>query len=158
MRIQGVITLVRSDRSFFMQDHEAGLSVNLAKPLTSVNVGDQIEAVGFPSAGTNSPVLEDSIVRIGRSQFPATPTKIGSDEALRGDWDAKLIEIEGKLVSRLRRTGQQFLTLQAGPRTFTIALWRGVQKYSKSTAKVQQILGTTSRPAKKKACTISCLD
>jgi PAS domain S-box-containing protein len=118
MRIQGIITLVRSDRSFFMQDHEAGLSVNLAKPLTSVNVGDQIEAVGFPSAGTNSPVLQDSIVRIGRSQFPATPTKIGSDEALRGDWDAKLIEIEGKLVSRLRRTGQQFLTLQAGPRTF----------------------------------------
>jgi PAS domain S-box-containing protein len=110
--IRGVVTFANSG-VLFIQDANGALSVTVSQNST-VHPGDEVDAVGFPSVGTNSPVLEDSIVRLVRTGMSIKPVLVSADKVLRGDLDAKLVEIEGMLMSRSQRGGQQVLAVRSG--------------------------------------------
>ncbi len=117
VHVQGVVTLNHTGRAFFIQDESDGLYVQTdlavrAKP------GDRVDVAGFAAPGEYTPVLENSIFRvIGNGPAP-TPIPVTEEKALQGDFDAELVELQAQLVNRVRRTGLQILTLQAGNLTF----------------------------------------
>ena len=118
--IRGVVTQ-RGERGLFLQDETAGIEVR-GGAVADVKVGQHITAIGFPVLGAYSPILEDPIIRPAAATVPAEPMPITAEQALTGNYDARLVRLRGTLVSRGASLTGHLLLLQAGPHLFT-ASW-----------------------------------
>jgi PAS domain-containing protein len=124
VRVRGVVTSSGASR-VFLQDENSGLMVRAAAA-ASLRVGDLAEAVGFPTAGTYSTVLEDALLRdAGPSHTPA-PLDIAAGEVMsrsRDDRpalpDAMLVRVQGTLLDTSRAARDEVLVLQDGDTVFT---------------------------------------
>jgi len=81
--------------------------------------GDRIEAIGYPVAGTYSPILDDTEIRSLGSKLKAVPRKVTPAEALAGGVDQQVVEMEAALLSATREQNGYTLTLQAQGYTFS---------------------------------------
>ncbi|MEO5821417.1 MAG: ATP-binding protein, partial [Vicinamibacteraceae bacterium] len=134
-KVRGVVVLV-ADGSVFLRDTVGMLEIRAAatdplraasEPLRS---GDQIEAVGFPSASelssqsALSPRLEDALIRrIGRASLPE-PTEASALELLRGIKHATLVRVRGRLLQHVATSHEDLLVLDGGGATFSAHLAR----------------------------------
>lgn len=114
VRVQGVVTF-RDPRwyTLYIQAEGNGLFV---RTLTSptVEVGDQLDAVGFVIPGNYNPILTDAIFRrLGPGSAPP-PEPATIQEAMAGAHDAQLISLEGRLIDRLGESQGHGLVLQSG--------------------------------------------
>ena len=107
---------------YYLVDGSTGLRFITQQPI-ELAVGDQVEAVGFPSLVGPSPMLQETIVRkTGSAALPA-PKKLGLENLFVGEHDATLVQIEAELLrSSLTVGGGQILELQAGVRRFIARL------------------------------------
>jgi len=121
IRVQGVVTLDRRGRFLFLQDASGGIYI-VSNQSTTVQLGDRVDAVGFPTAGQYAPTLQDGQFRkIGRGRMP-TPIDLTHVTNLNGDPDAQLIKVQGQLLDKSSRGDIFVLTLQMGSFTFTALL------------------------------------
>ena len=121
IRVRGVVTLVRSGKRIFVQDESGGVVVDIRQK-TPVELGDLVDAIGFPQIGTYAPILQDGeFRRIGRGRLPA-PVDLTQAKNLTGDQDAVLVRIQGQLIDRSIQGATVVLTLQKGSSTFTARL------------------------------------
>ncbi len=87
-----------SMRSFFLQDGDLGLWVN-AQEAPHVEVGDEVEVVGFPFLNESNLVsLCFSEIRFQKKGTPVAPTEMHPFDARQISTDAKLLRMDGKLV------------------------------------------------------------
>jgi signal transduction histidine kinase len=124
VKVSGQIVYVREPEYFMMQSSN-GLRFSVKQP-AGLQVGDQVEAVGFPEiSGSGAPVLRESVARKnGQASLPEA-THLRADDLMRAGYDATRVRVDGKLVS-IRRTGvDQVLELQNGVRTFIARLSGG---------------------------------
>jgi len=111
VRVQGVVTFQQLGEHLFIQNQEGSLYV-LSSQMTRVNPGDLVDVVGFPSLGSNKPVLEHAIFRrIGRGQEPA-PLRVTAAEALSQNHDTELVQVQGILQRQGSVNGGHYLVLQ----------------------------------------------
>ena len=116
-RVQGVVTFQLSGHSLFIKDDTQGLYVRTEQE-TSVQPGDRVEVVGFPSTADYTPVLVDAIFRpLGKGPEPV-PADVSAEELLRGNRDADLIRLEARLQGQEQRPGERVLILQSGNLVF----------------------------------------
>ncbi|MEN3335895.1 MAG: hypothetical protein V7641_5260 [Blastocatellia bacterium] len=121
VRVQGVVTLQRPGGLIFIKDETSGLAVQTQQE-TTVEPGDRVDVVGFAAAGDYTPVLQDTTFqKLDAGAVPA-PVLITPEEALSGNYDSQLVQIEANLLDRMGNTTEQVLTLQAGKYTFNAFL------------------------------------
>jgi len=130
-RVQGVVTLDEPGRFQFVQDASGGVVV-WSRQTTAVELGDRVDAVGFPTAGQYAPVLEDGQFRkIGHGAVP-TPIDLtgatsptggpGGTPPIAAARDAQLVRIKGRVIDESIRGGDFVLMMQGEGLTFRALL------------------------------------
>jgi hypothetical protein len=96
VRVHGVVTR-SSAQDFFIQDDTGGLQVYALRAKT-LQPGQIVDVLGFPAAGSLTPVLEEATFRLAGDAVPSRPAAIDYDEAFAGDYDSQLVRIEAQLL------------------------------------------------------------
>ena len=117
VRVRGTVTFQQFGRSLFLRDGDHGLQVFTHQPLR-VEPGDLVEALGFPSLGEYTPILQDAVFeRLGPGAVPR-PVHVTAEALLSGDHDANLVDIEGQLLTRKRSGKSELFAMKSGDRIF----------------------------------------
>ena len=104
-----------------MQGDEHGVEVQ-TRQTAPLNIGDQVEVMGFVSQGDYTPLLQDAVYRKTSAGSPPPPAKLTPDEALKGGHDCQLIQVSARLIDRTQHGSEQFLILQEGNFIFQASL------------------------------------
>jgi PAS domain S-box-containing protein len=111
VKLAGTVVYQESGVALFIQDEKEGLYCQ-TRQRVAVQVGDQVEVLGFPAKGEYTPVLQDAVYRRIGSGTPVKPVDIGLDEALAGTYDCRLVRITAKLLEHTQRGHEQFIVLE----------------------------------------------
>jgi diguanylate cyclase (GGDEF)-like protein/PAS domain S-box-containing protein len=112
VKVVGIITARFPQRGFFLMDSTGGLYAE-SEDGTPADVGDEVEVIGFPAAGSYSTVLKSAFPNpTGRHRLIA-PAVINGSSAMKGGYDAQLVTIVGTVQGvNLHRRGYS-LVLQS---------------------------------------------
>ena len=114
--LRGVVTL--TNPALYIQDPTGGVLVKSRDP-NGLNVGDVVEVRGRVQAGLYSASIQSNSIRLLWNGTPAPPISVTAAQAASGAYDARFIEIEGRLINDDRAAGgNQELTLTDGIQTF----------------------------------------
>lgn len=88
---------------------------------TPVHVGDDVDVVGFPVVRDLAPALTDAQFRPAGGGRPLdSPQRITAEEALRGNYDSQVVEIEGQVIGSDRSENNPTIFLSAGKFVFPV--------------------------------------
>jgi PAS domain S-box-containing protein len=113
VKIIGTVSYFQPGNALYVRDGNNGLFVQ-TKDTVPLQLGDRVEVLGFAAPGQYTPALQDASYRKIAAGLPPTPAWINRDEALKGDYDCRLICIEAKLLSHARDGREESLTLESG--------------------------------------------
>jgi signal transduction histidine kinase len=119
IHVQGIVSALRSQHAFFLQDSTRGLEVILRDaPLPAV--GDSVQVVGFPEAGPFSPTLQDADWHpsVGGQSLQPLPTN--SSQALRHD--GRLLSLSGRVVACAQGTDGATWTIEDSAGAFRVSV------------------------------------
>jgi len=112
VRVSGTVIYHR-DTDLYIQDEREGLYVETSQ-MDNVLIGDKVDVLGFPAKGEYTPMLQDGVFQKTGSGSLPEPVHISADEALRGNYECRLVKIDAVVVDRARHSREQFLVLQSG--------------------------------------------
>jgi PAS domain S-box-containing protein len=122
VKIQGVVTLRLIGGGFILQDGSGGMRV-LTRQTNAVQLGDLVEAIGFPAIGDFSPYLEEAAFRILGTGLMPTPKPVTAEQILlHGTNDAQIVTLDAQLLQSVPRSANPQMVFQAGPIIFTAQL------------------------------------
>lgn len=113
VKISGTVSYFQPGVALYLRNGNNGLLVQ-TKSTAPLKLGEQVEAIGFAASGQYTPMLQDASYRKIADGLPPTPTWINRDEALKGDFDCRLVRIEAELLNRANDGREQSLTLKVG--------------------------------------------
>jgi signal transduction histidine kinase len=123
VKVSGQIIHAR-DSEFFMMDGSNGVRF-IANHPTGLQVGDLVEAVGFPELSGASPILREAVVRkTGHAALPQARV-IGADDLIRADLDSTQVRVKALLVDQRNTPTEQAMEMRVGLRSF-LALSSGL--------------------------------
>ena len=124
VRVRGRVSLQWPGRSLCVEDSGQGICVQTSQD-TKLAPGREVDLVGFPSPAGLTPTLTDATFRaVGPGQRVAA-FLITGEQALQGDYDSKLIVVEGKISGKDRSARDPTLILAAGKMLFSVVLPEG---------------------------------
>lgn len=121
VKVAGTVIYFDAGTALFLQDGGHGVEV-LTKERDPLQLGDQVDALGFVSRGDYTPVLQDAVYRKTNTNQPIHPPLITLDEALTGHYDCQLIQVSARLLDRAAHGPEQYLILQASNLIFQASL------------------------------------
>jgi len=113
VKVSGTVVYQRPGTSLYVQNGKFGLLVQ-TRQKTPLQLGDQVEVLGFPCQGQYTPFLQDALYQKISSGEPPRADMVTCDEALKGTHDSRLVRIEAKLLNRAQHSREQFLVLDSG--------------------------------------------
>lgn len=113
VKVAGTVIYHAPGQVLFLQAGDQGVEVQ-TKVSEPLQVGDQVEALGFVSQGEYTPILQDAIYRKIADGQPPAASKVTPDEALKGKHDCRLVELSAKLIDRALHGSERYLILQNG--------------------------------------------
>jgi PAS domain S-box-containing protein len=113
VKVAGTVIYHEPGRALYVQNGRFGLFAE-SRQKSPLQVGDQVEVLGFPSQGQYTPFLQDALFQKVGASTPPQPEEITCDEALKGTHDCRLVRIEAKLLNRAQHSREQFLVLDSG--------------------------------------------
>jgi signal transduction histidine kinase len=120
VKVSGQIIHIR-EPEYFMMDGNNGVRLLLKHP-SDLQVGDVVDAVGFPELTTASPVLREAVVR-KRSHAALPPAKLlEASDITRADLDSTRVQIKAVLVDQRTTPLEQTLEMRVGLRSFLARL------------------------------------
>ena len=123
VKVTGTVIYFDPGSAIFLQDGDHGVQIQ-TKESDPVQLGDQVEVLGFIGQGDYTPLLQDGVYRkISSGQTPI-PAPVTPDEALTGNYDCQLIQISARLIDRSLHGSQQYLVLQQSNFIFQASLKR----------------------------------
>lgn len=111
VKVAGTVIYFEPGSVMFLQDSNYGVEV-MTRETTPLKPGDRVEALGFVAQGDYTPHLQDAIYRKISGGEPVIPFKLTIDEALKGDYDCRFIQVSARLIDRTQHGEEQFLILQ----------------------------------------------
>jgi PAS domain S-box-containing protein len=126
VKVQGTATLQVPSGVYLQQDAE-GILVRAASA-PGIRPGDRVEAVGFPSTGGYSVVLEDAVVRVTGQEPEPQPRDLAAESVLARVSNTPvvpngaLVRVAGRLLDRTRSAEDESLVLAEGGTTFSARL------------------------------------
>jgi diguanylate cyclase (GGDEF)-like protein len=123
VHVQGRVTLQWPGSSVCIRDATQGICAQTELNTPLVN-GELIDLAGFARAEGNAPVLTDAVFKSagGATVAPVTAVPVTAEQALLGNHESQLIQIDGQLVSRDPAATDTTLLLTSGTRLFTAIL------------------------------------
>ncbi|MGA8085861.1 MAG: EAL domain-containing protein [Terracidiphilus sp.] len=112
VKVVGTVTARFPQQGIYMTDGSGGLYAE-SQDGSPIREGDQVEVIGFPSAGNYSPVLKSASFRPTGEHWLPTSTPITGRDALKGKSDAQLISIAGTLTSYRQVLNQKELVVES---------------------------------------------
>lgn len=114
VHVQGTVTLDWPGQLLCIQDSRDGICMQTTQQ-ASVPVGSFVDVVGFPAVNLFKPSLEDSIFRVAAGTgSPPPPVAITPDQAVKGNLDGKLVQIDAELIGRDDAAADPTVMLRAG--------------------------------------------
>jgi diguanylate cyclase (GGDEF)-like protein len=121
VHVRGNVTLDWPGRILCIQDGKDGICMQTTQA-TSAAAGSLADVVGFPAIDQFKPTLEDASFRIvGQATAPA-PRPIAPSDALNGDLDGQVVQIDAELIGRDPAASDSTLILRAGQLLFPVTL------------------------------------
>ena len=117
VKVDGTVIYFEPGKLLFLQDGEQGLEVQ-TKSLEKLQLGDRVEALGFPGQGEYTPTLLDADFRKISSGPPLKPLHVTIDEALKGNHDCQLINVTANVLDQALYGSERYLILQDGEFNF----------------------------------------
>jgi signal transduction histidine kinase len=96
IHVRGVVTHSQPGSQVWIRDASAGLRIQTWQN-GSLQAGDQIDVLGFPTYGSDSPTLEDAIFRKSGAAKPPAPLFL-TNAAAAFDHDEELVALDARLV------------------------------------------------------------
>ena len=124
VKVRGVVTLHDKGRALFIRDETQGLRIDTQQK-SPLQVGDEVEVLGFVGRGGYSPKLEDATYRRTGATRAVAPIAAGIAEARAGQHDGDLVQLEGVLLDWIPNPAEHVLLLQREGRVFRAHLPRG---------------------------------
>jgi signal transduction histidine kinase len=94
----------------------------VAKHPMDLQVGDLVDAVGFPELSVASPVLREAVVRkTGHATLPEARL-LGPDDLIRADLDSTRVRVKAVIVNQRNTPTEQALEMRVGLRSFLARL------------------------------------
>jgi diguanylate cyclase (GGDEF)-like protein len=121
VRLQGTVTYDDRSGSVWIRDATGGVMIQ-DRDARGLTPGDVIDVVGVPEIGTFGPILRRALTRKVQSGPSPKPERITAQDAMKGDFDAQLVQMDGKLIDRLVRPATEVLTLASGETIFSAVL------------------------------------
>ena len=125
--VRGRVTMFWPGRLICIQDASEGVCAQTTQS-SPVNTGQVVDLIGFAVAGDFKPTLADSIFRVSGEVQPESALKVTAGQALRGDYEAQLIQIEGKLIGKDQAATDPTLLLSSGKFVFPALLPQGANR------------------------------
>jgi len=125
--VRGRVTLLLPGRSLCIQDDTHGLCAN-TEQATPLGVGDIVDLAGFPAGGGFTPTITDAIFRRAGAGRPIVPVRVTPAEALRGDHDSTLVQMEGEVIDQDRTATEPTLTILSGKSLFAAGLPKAARR------------------------------
>ena len=116
-RVRGIVTYQRPGRSIYIRDGQQGLMVE-TRQTTVFRRGDLVEAIGTPIPADYNPILRYSTVRLLEHGPAPPPIPLTASQALAGDHDNDLVEIEADLLNWRTQRNAAWLVLKSGGQVF----------------------------------------
>ncbi len=124
VRIRGTVTLQWPGRTLCLQDDTDGLCAT-AVQTTPLSAGDIVDMVGFPTAGETTPTLLGATFRKVGTGGPAPPVVVSAQQAFTGDFDARLVQIDGELIGQDLSGRDPALVVSSGGFVFPVLFPNG---------------------------------
>lgn len=128
--MRGVVTLTSPD--LYIQDSTGGILVtHSTTPI--LNVGDVVEVHGRVQPGFGSALIKSDAIRLLWFSTPEPSIAITPSQAASGIYDARFVEIEGRLLrSEVSKDGNQIFFVTDGVQTFqAINMYRPGESHGK---------------------------
>jgi signal transduction histidine kinase/CheY-like chemotaxis protein len=118
---RGTVTLAWPGRLLCIQDHLHGLcaQTDLTTPLRE---GDLADVIGFPIIGAFTPSLTRATYKAVGYTRPVSAMAVTAGQALSGDHDAELVEIQGQLIGDDESASDPTIVLASGKFVFSAVL------------------------------------
>jgi len=121
VHVHGRVILEWPGRLLCIHDDTGGLCASTAQS-TSATLGDWVDVVGFPVANGFAPTLEDAVFKVGEAGRPIPVVPITAQQAMKGDHDTELVQIQAHLVDLDRAAKTPTLMLSSGGILFAAVL------------------------------------
>jgi signal transduction histidine kinase/CheY-like chemotaxis protein/HPt (histidine-containing phosphotransfer) domain-containing protein len=121
VHIRGTVTLAWPGRLLCIQDGAHGLCAQTDQT-TPLSRGELVDVIGFPIIGAFTPTLTRATYEGAHVQQPVSALAVTAGQALRGDLDARLVELEGQFIGRDESAGDPNIVLSSGKYVFSAIL------------------------------------
>ena len=121
MKVVGTVIYFEPGAELFLQDGDHGVEIQ-TKEHVPVQLNDRVEALGFVSQGIYTPLLQDAIYRKISDGTGVAPKSLTIDEALKGEYDCRLIQVAARLIDHTQHGNEHFLILQESNFIFQASL------------------------------------
>ena len=109
VHVRGIVTHYQPGAALWLRDGDHSLRVETSQDLP-LQLGDEVDAIGFPGRGGYSPVLEDATFRKRSSHAPPAP-QVLTEVSGALQKDADLVQLDARLVELRRFPDSVALTL-----------------------------------------------
>lgn len=125
VHLRGNVTLQWPDSSLCIRDANRGICVQTAQD-TRFSLGDLVDIAGFAGTENDEPVLTDAVLRSTGKGAPVVAVSVSVEQALQGNHDSDLIQIDGQLIGDDMATSDLNLMLASGNTVFAVVLPKGL--------------------------------
>jgi diguanylate cyclase (GGDEF)-like protein len=128
VHLHGAVTLLWPGRLICLQDGPRGLCAQTDQT-TPMNLGDQVDVIGFPMVGAFTPTLDNASYRASAGSQGVSPVSAVSAvaavtpmQALAGDKEAQPVQIAGRLIGEDRAVADPTFVFSSGNFIFSAVL------------------------------------
>jgi diguanylate cyclase (GGDEF)-like protein len=125
VHLRGNVTLQWPGSSLCIRDANRGICVQTNQDARFA-LGDLIDVVGFAGTENNEPVLTDAIFKSAGKGGLVAAEPVSVKQALQGNHDSDLIQMEGLLIGDDLATSDMNLLLASGDTVFAAVLPKGL--------------------------------
>ena len=119
IHIRGAVTVHRPTGPTWIQDDSGAIVISDHNALT-LGRGEMVRVDGFVAPGAFSPVMRDATIASLPESRNLKPLRVTPDDLLSGDYDAKLVELDGTILNQYITSKEQILQLRSGNTGFTV--------------------------------------
>jgi signal transduction histidine kinase len=111
VRVSGIVTYYKLGESIVIEDGGRALFVLTAQS-TDFQLGDRIEALGFPALQDSGPIMQDAVLRLVGHGQQLQPASVKIAGLTSGALSNNLVSVEGRLIRRVHEPFREVLLLQ----------------------------------------------
>jgi signal transduction histidine kinase len=116
VRVTGTATFYKPGEALILEEdgkEEDGKALFVrTTQATDIQLGDRVEAVGFPAARGPGPILQDAVLRRIGPGHPFPPSNVTLADLCSGALNYNLVSTQGQVLRRMREPSREVLLLQ----------------------------------------------